>query len=408
MMKKITLVSALLALSFSMSAQTINVQSAAQDLKKGYLNKAKDEIDLACEHENTKNDAKTWYYAGLIYSQIGNEATNPKSKFKNLAPDWCEKALNAAMRCKELDTDNEFAEGNNGVFRFVGNEFYTRAVNAYNDEKDYPKTVAMCEEAIKVFSNSGDKKFTMDAYYLAGIASQVQKDNDAVLKYFKPLVRTKTDKEGVYKAMFEIYKAKKDTVEAAKIAKSYVKNCPNDYKASLLMAQAYLLSGNIENGRQMIDDAVNKAKDKPEIYASLLGAAASILEETKDYEGAEAKYNESLSLNPNQFEANYGFGKMIFNRGVDKLDAANAVPPDDESGLYDKLVQESNEFFSQSIQYFRSAVSYIDGLDESKQAMQRANLFNCLNALKQIYARLERYDDLKPINARIDQLTSQQ
>lgn len=407
-MKKITLFAALLAFAFAANAQTLNVQSAAQDLKKGYLNKAKDEIDLACEHENTKNDAKTWYYAGLIYSRIGSEITNPKSKFKDLAPDWCEKALAAAMRCKELDTENEYAEGNNGVFRFVGNEFYSRAVTAYNEEKDYPKAVQMCEEAIKVFSNSGDKKFVMDAYYLAGIASQVQKDDEAVLKYFKPLVRTKTDKESVYRTMFEIYKGKNDTVEATKIAKNFLKNQPNNYQSSLLMAQAYLLSGNIDKGREMIDAAVNMTKDQPAVYSSLLGAAAGILEQTKDYAGAEAKYQESLTLNPSQFEANFGLGKMIFNRGVDKLDAANNVPPEDETGLYDKLVEESNGFFRQSIQYFQSAVSYIDGLDANGQNMQRANLFNCLTALKKIYARLELYEELKPINARLEQLSAKQ
>lgn len=409
-MKKITVAIALMTIGLAASAQTINVQSAAQDLKKGYLDKAKKEIDAACEHENTKNDAKTWYYSGLIYSRIGGEATNPKSKskYKDIAPDWCEKALDAALKCKELDKDNEFAEGNNSVFRFVGNEYYTRAVTAYNEEKDYPKTITLCESAIKVFNNSGDRKFAMDAYYLAGLAAKVQKDNENVIKYFTPMVRTKTDKQIVYRTLFDIYKSQGDTVKAMKLAQNYTKNCPADYNSSLLMSEAFLLSGNIEKGREMIDKAIEQAKDKPEIYSNLLGAAAAILENTKDYDGAESKYQESLNLKPNQFEANYGLGKMIFNRGVDKLDAANAVPPDDESGLYDKLVQESNGFFRQSIQYFTSAINYIDGLNAEQQNMQRANLFNCLNALKTVYARLEMYEDLKPINARLQSIQSAQ
>lgn len=407
-MKKIFLSLAFVTLTLAAGAQSLNVQSAAQDLKKGYLNKAKFEIDEACVHESTKDDAKTWYYAGLIYSRIGGEASNPKSKFKDLAPNWCEKALEAAMRCKELDKDNEYADGNNSVFRFVGNEYYSRAVTAYNEEKNYQSSMQLCEEAIKVFNNSGDKKFAMDAYYLAGLSAKVLHDNDAIVKYFEPLVRTKTDKDVVYKTLFELYKSQGDTVKAMNLGKRYLKNCPNDYNSSLLMAQAYLFTGNVEQGRDMLNNAVNQAKSKPEVYTQLLGAAAAILEETKDFEGAEAKYNESLSLNPNQFEANFGMGKMIFNRGVDKLDAANAVPPEDESGLYDKLLKECNDFFRSSIQYFKAAVSYIDGLPADAQNMQRANLFNCLTALKQIYARLEMYDDLKPVNARLDQLQKAQ
>ena len=95
---------------------------------------------------------------------------------------------------------------------------------------------------------------------------------------------------------------------------------------------------------------------------------------------------------------------MLYNRAVDKLNDANNFPPDDETGLYEKLNQESKDFFRQSIPYFTNAISFIDNLDEHGQATNRANLFHCLNALNTVYARLEMYDELKPIKARIDEL----
>lgn len=407
-MKKLTLTIVLAAFAIGLNAQTLNVQSAIQDLKKGYLNKAKEEIDLACENESTKNDAKTWCYAAMIYGQIGGESTKPKSKYKNLDPEWLEKAYNAALRCKELDTENEYADKNNSVFRYVGNEYYTRAVSAFNDEKDYKKALDNSDRAIKIFNNSGDKKFADDAYYLAGLCGKAMKDNEIILNYFKPLVRRKTDKEMVYTTLFSLYKEKNDTVEAVKLANNYVKNCPNDYNSYLTLAQAHLLRGDIEKGKEMINKSLEQAKDKPEIYSKLLGAAASILEANKDYEGAEAKYQESLSMNANQFESNFGLGKMIFNRGVDKLSAANEVPIDDETGLNEKLIAESNDFFRQSIQYFNAAIGYIDGLtDPEAIRMQKKNLFDCLSALKTVYARLEMYDELKPVNARLNGIQAQ-
>ena len=407
-MKKLTLTIVLAAFAIGLNAQTLNVQSAIQDLKKGYLNKAKEEIDLACENESTKNDAKTWCYAAMIYGQIGGESTKAKSKYKNLDPEWLEKAYNAALRCKELDTENEYADKNNSVFRFVGNEYYTRAVSAFNDEKDYKKALDNSDRAIKIFNNSGDKKFADDAYYLAGLCGRAMKDNEVILNYFKPLVRRKTDKDMVYNTLFALYKEKNDTVEAVKLANNYVKNCPNDYNSYLTLAQAHLLRGDIEKGKEMINKSLEQAKDKPEIYSKLLGAAASILEANKDYEGAEAKYQESLSMNANQFESNFGLGKMIFNRGVDKLSAANEVPIDDETGLNEKLIAESNDFFRQSIQYFNAAIGYIDGLtDPEAIRMQKKNLFDCLSALKTVYARLEMYDELKPVNARLNEIQAQ-
>lgn len=405
-LKKISMAIALTALAVGASAQTLNVQSAIQDLKKNYLKKAKTEIDAACEHESTKDDAKTWCYKGLIYSRIGSEASNPKSKFKNLAPDWAEQAYEAALECKRLDTKNEYANENNSVFRYVGNEYYGRSTEKYNAGQ-YAEAMQFAEKAIEMLNNSGDSKFAAESMYIAGISAQAMKDNENVKKYFNNLIRKRTDKQYVYRTLFNLYKDEGNKDGAMKVANSYMKNRKDDYNAYLLMAEGYLLNENLEKGKEMINAALEKTKDSIHIYPQLLSQAAAILEITQDYEGAEAKYKESMALNPNQFEANFGMGKMIFNRGVDKLDAANAVPPEDESGLYDKLLGESNEFFRESIQYFKSAITFLDALPESKKGANRPNLFNCLTALKTVYARLEMYDELKVVNARIEEIQNQ-
>lgn len=402
-MKKIALMLAFAALGLGATAQTLQVQSAAQDLKKGYLNKAKDEIDKACEHENTKNDAKTWYYAGLIYSQIGGESENPKSKFKNLDADWLEKAKNAALRCKELDANKEYAEGNNNVFGFVGNEYYKQAIKKFN-EQDWNGCMSLCEQSVQIFNECGKKQFASESYLLAGKAAMNAKDNDKILKYFKPLVRTKTKENLVYKTLFNLYKNEKDTNSALTLAQNYVKFCPEDFNANMMMAEAYMMKGNMELGNAEIQKALEKTSDKPEMHASLLAAAGATLESVQDFTGAENRYKESLATLPQQFLANFGLGKMLFNRGVDKLDAANNVPPDDETGMYEKLNEESKTFFGQSIPYFNAAIAFIDGMSAEGQGANRQNLYSCLGALKTVYARLEMYDQLKAINARMDAL----
>lgn len=403
-MKQIGLAVALLAVAAGAGAQTLNVQSAIQDLKKNYLKKAKAEIDAACEHEATKDEPKTWCYKGLIYARIGGETTNPKSKFKDLAPDWAEQAYQAALECKRLDTKNEYSNENNSVFRFVGNEYYSRSTELYNKQQ-YREAMECADKAIEMFNNSGDPKFAGESMYIAGISAKALKENDKVKKYFNNLVRRKTDKQFVYRTLFNVYKEDGDKDGAMKTATNYMKNRKDDYNAYLLMAEGYLLDNNLEKGKEMINAALERTKDSVRLYPQILGLAATILENMQDYDGAEAKYNESLSLNPSQFDANFGMGKMIFNRGVDKLDAANAIPPEDESGRYEKLLEESKGFFAQSVQYFHAAIDYIDNLPTAEaKRMQRANLYNCLSALKTVYARLEKYDELKAINARLEEV----
>ena len=402
-MKKIALMLALVVIGYTAGAQSLNVSSAREAQNRGYFDKAKKLIDAACEHEQTRNDAKTWYYAGLIYSQIGGEAEKPKSKYKNLDPDWLIKCKSAALRCKELDTEKEYAEGNNTILSFVGNEYYKKAITAFN-QQNWTEAMSLCDESIKIFNECGKKEYASESYLLAGKAAFNAQNNEAILKYLKPLVRTRSKDAFVYRTLFDIYKSTSDTNEAIKVAQNYAKAAKDDYNANMMLAEAYLLKGNLEEGNAEIQKALDKTGDKPEVHASLLAAAGAVFEGVNDFANAETRYKESLTALPNQFLANFGLGKMLYNRAVDKLNDANNVPPDDETGLYEKLDQARKDSFRQSTPHFTNAISFIDNLDEHGQATNRANLFHCLNALNTVYARLEMYDELKPIKARIDEL----
>lgn len=403
-MKKIALMLILVVLGYAVSAQSLNVTSAREAQNRGYYDKAKKLIDAACEHEQTINDAKTWYFAGLIYSQIGGEQEKAKSKYKNLDPDWLNKCKAAALRCKELDTDKEYAEGNNTILSFVGNEYYKKAIASFQ-AGNYDECMSLCEESIKIFNESGKKEYAAESYLTAGKAAMNAHNQEAVLKYFKPLVRTRTKEPLVYQTLFKHYKAAGDTNEAIKVAQNYTKAAPQDFNANMMMAEAYLIKGNLEQGNAEIQKALEKTLDNAQLQSSLLAAAGATYESVNDFASAEAKYKESLTVVPEQFLANFGMGKMLYNRAVDKLTAANNVPPDDETGLYDKYNNESKDFFRQSIPYFTAAIAFIDNLNAEGQAAQRQNLYNCLNALSTVYARVEMYDELKPIKARIQQLT---
>lgn len=401
-MKKIVLMMAFVAVGFAAAAQSLNVQSAAQDMRRGYLNKAKAAIDKACVHDATKNDAKTWYYAGLIYTQIGGESINPKSKFKDLDPEWLTKAKDAAFRCKELDTDKEYADKIIEVFTYVGNEYLNQAVNAFRAAQ-WDNCMSLCEQSIQILNEAGKKQFVSEAYLLAGKAAMNAQNNEAVQKYFKPLVRTKTKENLVYKTLFRMYLSDKDTNAALKLAQNYTKAAPEDYNANMMMAEAYMLKGDMEKGNEEIQKALKVAEGNPQVHAQLLAAAGATMESVKNFEGAENSYKQSLNEEPNQFLANYGLGKMLYNRGVDKLDAVNELPLDDEEGAT-KLTNECLDLWRQAIPYFNNAIAFIDKMDAETQSHNRSNLFACLGALKNVYARLEMYDELKGINARMDAL----
>lgn len=409
-MKKIVMTVALAAFTMAASAQSLNVSSAFQDMRKGYLNKAKAEIDAACLHENTKDDAKTWCYKALIYSQIGGDAQAKKPKYKNLAPDWAEQAYTAALECKRLDTKQEFAKEVNEVFSFVGNEYYKQASNAYS-EKNYSEAMTLSEKSITCFNNSGKSQFAQDAMYIAGLSSVATHDTVNTKKYFNQMIRKRTDINYVYVTLFGISIAEKDNAQAMKVANNYVRNCPKDYKAYLLRATGYLVDKNVEKGKEDINAALDMTKDSANLYPEVLVQAGTLLDESAgEYETAETMYNQSLTLKPNQFSANFGLGKMLYNRAVDKTNAANAVDPFDEekAGLYDKLNDEAKGYYGQAITYLEKAVAFIDGLtDEGAKASQRPNLVNALIALGNAYARVDKLNESNAAKARVEQLMKQ-
>ena len=409
-MKKIVTIAALVAFTMGATAQKLNVSSAHEAMKRGYLQKAKTYIDAACLHESTKDDANTWRYKALIYSQIGGDAQSKKPKFKDLAPDWAEQAYTAALECKRLDTKQEYANDMNSVFTYVGNEYYIKATNFYND-KNYAEAIEYSEKAITCFNNSGKGTFAQDAMYIAGLSSVATQDTANLKKYFNQMIRKRTDINFVYATIFSISIAEKDTAQAMKIANSYEKNCKNDYRAYLLSATGYLLAKNIEKGKAKINMALEMTKDSTNLYPDVLVQAGNLLDENAgDYDAAEAKYNESLSLRPNQFSANFGLGKMLYNRAVDKNNAANQLDAFDEEklALIEKLESEAKDFYGQSITYLEKAVAFIDGMtDENAKSAQRANLINALVALGNAYARVDKRTESNAAKARVEVLMKQ-
>ena len=157
----------------------------------------------------------------------------------------------------------------------------------------------------------------------------------------------------------------------------------------------------------MINQALELTKDSANIYPDLLTSAGALLQLTNDIDGAKAKFEESLTLKPVQFGANFSMGQMYYNSAVDKITAIPEPDPFNEETIVlgQKLEDEAKELFGKSIIYLEKAVEYIDKLPEGQEKMQRANLGNALQALGTAYARVERFDESKAARERFEALT---
>lgn len=409
--KKLVTIAAFTAATMGLSAQSLMVESAVQDLRKGSLKKAKTEIDAAAVHEKTKDDAKTWYYRALVYAEIGRDAQQAKPKYKGLANDWADQAYQSALECKRLDTknDGEFSKGLVSVFSTVGYDFYMRSRQLFND-KNYAEAMEVASRAAEMYNNGGEGDNASEAMFVAGLSATAAHDTANIKKYFNTLMRKKTDKEQVYTSLFNVYKAEGNMDQAMKVASNFQKNQKTNYKAYLLLSEGYFLNQNYDKGKEVIDQLLALTKDSVNLYPDVLTAAGGLLQSANDIEAARARYEESIRLKPVQFGANFGMGQMFYNAAVDKLQSAPEPDPFNEETieLASKLEEEAKGFFGQAITYLEKAVEYIDKLPEGQEKqMQRPNLGNALQALSTAYARVERYDDSKAAHQRFEALLAE-
>ena len=120
------------------TAEQLNKQNRTEKAAKqmGFakieLQKAKTSIDLAAEHEETKNEARTWHYYGIVYYKI---AAYPE--FNDLDPEALDKSLNAFIKIIELDP--EYANDRQNMFdiyqhiQSITSNYFNRGAVAYEN-----------------------------------------------------------------------------------------------------------------------------------------------------------------------------------------------------------------------------------------------------------------------------------
>ena len=394
-MKKIAVIIALAGLVLTANAQLRldNAKNYANP-KKGYYDKAKIEIDAACEEDGTKNNAEVWAWKGWIYVNLG---LSDKAKIKKVCPEnWADIAYEAALKSKELNVDKDagIITRNNEVFKIVAGQYVDEAFKLYNnageDTNMFRKSIVNVEKAIKIFQSSGaeDKEIKdriKEARFLGGAAARVLGDNEATIKFFKPLVRAKYDKPYVYNSLIVIYQHKNDTVEALKMAKTYTDNFPNDYNSYMLAAKVYAWANKVNKAKENAQKAIDLAGNIEDVTAksNFICQVADIYTDLLDYETATKEFDRAMQVSPNNPVVYMGLGRMHFNSGVDLQVKANDVPLDDATGLYEKLTEQFKAEYEESAKFYKKS---LETNDRSTQELQQ-RYAEAVRNLKMVYAR---------------------
>jgi Tfp pilus assembly protein PilF len=407
-MKKVILLITLTVMTLGSYAQTMKVQSAFADFTADRFGKAKQNIDEACQNEQTKNEAKTWFYAGLIYVKLLDIATSTeedgktrnardeklfkKQKINDPIDTLAERAKNSlvnALKLEKATGTHEYTESTAKNLDFISQYYINKCVTFYNAQ-NFSEAIKIGEEIVNMGNLSKTALaavFTSKAKFIMANAYYYNKNNEKANELYRDLIKLKTTESDAYIKIYAANLGANDTTKAINTLKAGIKNIPDTMTGNFLvksvLAGLYLRMGNNEEGNKLVDELTAKTGNNPNKLNTLAGELSGAGADEKAIE----LYNRSLQFEANQIGANYGLGLIHYNRAADFVSAGNKAV---EAMNYD----EANKFDAQAKEEFNTAIPYFQNVlkIDSKN-------FYTLQALITIYRKQNMMDKANELDA---------
>ncbi len=389
-MKKIILL-ALLIGGFTFSqAQRSKVVSAFNYAKPKYneLDKAMKAIDEAKEHPKTKDDAKTWYYRGMIYQRIYQD-----SSFHHLHENPLKIAMKSFEKALELDEKERYEKEVLNLFNIALQQGLNQGIRFLRAEQP-KKSYAMFEQIIE--SAKLEKTFSLDEldkglYYFAAIAAQQAKMIEKANKYYTKSIEVGHEVSRSYLLMAQNYKDQKDTAQYVATLKSGLENAEDNKNIMLLLVDYFQKAGKLKEALEYMKKAIAADPENVTLYFAM----GNVYSELGKPDKAEESYNRAIEIDPENVDILFNMGTLFFNTGAEYRNEANELDLS-EKEAYDSLTNRATDQFKKAAKFFEQAHKIAP---KDKQV---------LKTLKKIYMQLRReegiQEKLDELNKKLEQL----
>lgn len=402
----------------ALTAQTKNVNKAEDDLKSGKLDEAQGLINEAAANEKTSDKAKTWYLKGEVYSAMAKKDSGTAN-----ASLYRDTALQAYQQCLKLDPKyTSMLLTNYKPLNDIYVDYWRDGANAFNAKEyqaafdDFKHVKSVNDYLFSLGLGMGSKIDTMailnigNAAYNMGTSNPAMKDTAAI--YYQQLADIKyKDEAFIYRVLLTQYRDKDEAKYLATLdeAKALF---PNDNDFTSEEISYYNEKGDMTKLVSKLEETIQK---NPNDYNSLLNLAITYdnmanprndsgqvadLPANHDelFSKAVDTYKKAISINPDDYAANFNLGLMYYNSAAHlgkELGALGTTKAD--QGKQDSLLKIQNSYLDQATPYLQKAFNVLDAkpsLDPSELAAYK----NAIIGLQGVYARqnkMDQYNDLK-------------
>lgn len=411
-MKKTLQILALASLPMFGFAQKMKVQNAWRALNDyestlkdkpdySYLVKAKENIDLALAHEDTKNQAKTHAYnCRILYNMY---QYNLRQKQKELEPTMPDKnsrieasygltpltefegAASELEKIKELDPkyfENilEIMKGGSMpsdddlklsvVAGQIKLESSNIAVGKYKAKK-YDESADYFYKSAIMNSLMTGKKDT-SGFYNACISAQKAKNPQKMVDYNKKMIDQKIASPYNFQTIYDAKMTLKDTIGAQEYLKAGRKAFPNDVYLMNRETEIFLQKGQQDKALANLQASIDKDPTNPQlqlvlgnVYDNLAnpkGRSGKDTTKPADYDTLVMKsarhYQKAIDLKPtNQesyFNALYNLGALYNNYG------GTLYAKSMEKATITDLAKKQKEYEAKANEYYKKAIPYLE------------------------------------------------
>jgi tetratricopeptide (TPR) repeat protein len=373
------------SVSFGQKKAVSEALKLAKDSKPNFA-EARTKIKGALEHDETKNDAKTWYTAGQI-EDLQFTAENTKIVL-NQQPD--EKVMYEALlnvypyfkKANELDNlpnvkgkvKPKFTKDIKSTLK-SNLAYYLNGGAYFFDQKDYKKTLDFFNQYVEIADSKlmkeGEKPgeagvdsiYILANYYAAIAAIQL---NDPALAIEAITRASKLDykKNDMLQYLAEEYKLLGDTINFQKTLEEGMAIFPKEEYFILNLVSLYINSEQNEQAIEYINTAIKNDPSSAQLY----DVAGRIYESgLKDYEKAEEFFKKTLEIDSENAEYQSNLGRIYFNQGVIQLDEANNIS---DVKKYNEEKEKARDLFRKALPYFEKAFQLNPKASDNKMALR--------------------------------------
>ena len=366
-------------------AQKGKVTSALNYVTSGQLDKAKEAIEEAEQHEKTKDWDKMFYTKGKVLQAVG-ETQN--EEYKDLYENPLQQAYECYMEAMERDEKGRLEKLINLALPMLANDFIVLGVNKFQ-EGDYAGALEAFETNLEIgemplFGGGADTTIMFNA----GLAAYNGDLHDKAIKHFTAVKEMDYGDYTLYILLKNSYVAKGDSASGLQILQEGFSRFPENESLLIELINFYITQGGMDATQEALD-YIGMAIEQNPTNASYFHAEGILYDKKGDIDKSIKSYERALELNPDYFDSNYNLGAHHFNRGVNKVNECNEIMDNNE---YEKCKEEADAIFDIALPYMEKAFE-IDSTDKST-----------IETLKLLYYRMGEMEKHAEMDKKLEEL----